>query len=780
MLHGGKPIQFADAVSLSINGKDRVLSLGAEPKIDGPINKLPSLKLGGNLVKSGGSQVLASFDADSGFAYLLPQGTPKTAPNDPAGIWKTAVIAYKKSASDKTPTAVSMEEFVAYIADGPEGLAKFCMDERALEFAGGQGKGFAMQIDLLAAAVTAFGANPAMAPLAKYVEEAMRSRFDRFERGVAGVDVLNQALRFAELSSRIYPKVAGQEKLRQALRERKLWLDRKVAVLRAFAVAAQWDAYLLGYRDFEVYQGSFPDLAERQVEALKQSLRLHQAAGRERSSGGEYRAAVREFRLANARLPGDSGLQKELAVAWTEYSRRAAVDRQPQRKQLSVGQREAINQALHFATRYKEQNNLDDALKSVTEAEAIDPNALPVLLKKAEVLGARKEIGRALAVLDEYDQWAVDDERPPALQLRNELMFQLTNTLREARVQVEKAWNEMAFNRVLQVSLLGLRAKDDDPDLLYYAGMAGLVTRQPQEGRAALTRYLEVSNTLKADSAQRRRVRQVLSAASRPPAAPAGQGEPNWLSGAKLPATVYYDPVSAAFQPRIDHIEASNKMKESFEWNGAKLLSITPSFEKAEHATGEVQMVFSYDNRVPQVAVVAEASSVPAPSRDPDEALRNASIMLFNHPAVDPVVVERLTGRNLAQGIAGNRFFNPFVWEKVHYFQFTYDDAGRVAKARELNGRRGKPAGLLLEFEWIGQQLAGIRGFQLSGGDESKRSQIYERRMQYQDDRLVGEEIRGEGKTSRIKYIYSGDRLASANCEKDPSLDGRSRVVSFR
>jgi hypothetical protein len=237
---------------------------------------------------------------------------------------------------------------------------------------------------------------------------------------------------------------------------------------------------------------------------------------------------------------------------------------------------------------------------------------------------------------------------------------------------------------------------------------------------------------------------------------------------------------SDLFQPRIERIDASNKLKVSFEWADGKLKSITPAFEKNEHVTGELKIAFAYEDRVPQVSLAVEDAAPPAPSKDPDEALRNASLVVLNNPAVDPVAVERLTGRNLTQGIAGNRFFHPFVWDRIHYFQFTYDDAGRVAKARELTGKRGKPADLLLEFDWNGQQLAAVTGYQLSGGDENKRSQIYERHMQYQGDLLVGEEIRGEGKTARIKYTYSGERLASANCEKDPMLDGRSRVVSFR
>ena len=44
--------------------------------------------------------------------------------------------------------------------------------------------------------------------------------------------------------------------------------------------------------------------------------------------------------------------------------------------------------------------------------------------------------------------------------------------------------------------------------------------------------------------------------------------------------------------------------------------------------------------------------------------------------------MQRVTGKNVALGIAFNRFFNPFVWEKVYYFRLTYDEQGRVGAAR--------------------------------------------------------------------------------------------------
>jgi hypothetical protein len=51
--------------------------------------------------------------------------------------------------------------------------------------------------------------------------------------------------------------------------------------------------------------------------------------------------------------------------------------------------------------------------------------------------------------------------------------------------------------------------------------------------------------------------------------------------------------------------------------------------------------------------------------------------------------------------------------------------------------------------------------------------------MQYDGGRLISEEIQGEGKSSHIKYVYKANRLVSANCDHDASVDGRSRQVFF-
>ena len=83
----------------------------------------------------------------------------------------------------------------------------------------------------------------------------------------------------------------------------------------------------------------------------------------------------------------------------------------------------------------------------------------------------------------------------------------------------------------------------------------------------------------------------------------------------------------------------------------------------------------------------------------------------------------------------------------------------------------------MLEFDWDGSTLTAIRGYQ---GAANQRRQTYERSMEYQDGRLVSEQIQSQGKTWRIKYNYNGGSLVSAVCDRDPSLDDRSRQVTFR
>lgn len=765
--------QFADAASVLVNGKDKVLNLGADPKLGS--SKPVSAHLGGTLFLDADSRVVASYE-DGALEYLLPEGLPKNGPGDAAAAWKSARIAYKKAANDKTPTEIGAGEFVAFLPEGPPQLTRAATDRRALELIGGKAKTFDTQLQFIAAVVKARPSDQAIAPLENFVLQAMQQRYDRFETGTAGLDVLREALLFSQLSANLYPKQPDQVKMRDALATRKGWLDRKEAVLKAFAAVQDWDDVLVGDREFERYQHAFPEMASLHGEALKQSLALHRQAGEERLAESDFATAHREFTLASQRQPSDKILQQRVLMAWTDYSRRVADDSIGSRKQLSSGEREAMNQDLRFASGYKEQNKLDLALKSVLEAETIDSDSLAVLLKKGEILGAMGQFNQALEALARYDLRAVDEERAPASSLRSDLLFKRISSVEDIKVQLRSTWTAGDFHKMRDTAVRGLTAKDDDPELLYQAGMASLAIRNVQDGKTYFAKYLDVSNTLDADQEQRIRVRTALANLG---ATPAGgtNGAANWMSGMKLPNDVLYCPVSLAFQARVDHIEASNKMRVTYNWDGDRLRSIIPTFDKAEHATGEKTIAFAYDAGSGAVNAVDYGNARNLASSDLDELYKHSTPLLSNNAYVDPIAIQRLTGKDVAIGISGNKYFEPFVWDRIHYFRFTYDSRGRVALAREIADPSAAPGDSSLEFDWDGWQLTAIRGYRGLG---NQRRQVYERTMEYQDGRLVAEQTQSQGKSWRIKYNYTGGKLASANCDRDPSLDDRSRQVAFR
>ncbi len=220
-------------------------------------------------------------------------------------------------------------------------------------------------------------------------------------------------------------------------------------------------------------------------------------------------------------------------------------------------------------------------------------------------------------------------------------------------------------------------------------------------------------------------------------------------------------------------------MRVGFEWDGEKLKSITPAFEKPENNTGEKKISFAYDDKSGQVWSVAyDNEAKPPATSDPDEMLKQSSLVLQNSVWVDPIAVQKLTGSNITLGVAGNSWFLPFVWDRIHYFKFTYDENGRVTTARELADRSGAPLNTMLEFRWDGPQLISITGYQMAG--DKRGGKIYERSMNYQSGRLADEAIEVPGKSSKIIYTYQGGKLVSAKCDKDLTLDGRNRNVFFR
>ncbi len=160
-----KGIQFSEALSLTVNGKDKVLNAGAEPRLDGPIGKLPSIKLeGGSLLKDKNTGALVLI-MDGAATYVVPEGLPKNGPASLGAAWAGTSIAYKRSKSDKDPNEVSASEFVAFLPGGLQELATLCTNDQLMALIGGSGKTFPTELTFIEATVKAYPNDPAVAPL---------------------------------------------------------------------------------------------------------------------------------------------------------------------------------------------------------------------------------------------------------------------------------------------------------------------------------------------------------------------------------------------------------------------------------------------------------------------------------------------------------------------------------------------------------------------------------------------------------------------------------------
>lgn len=769
-------VRLTEAYDLEINAKNRVLALPGKPGTAVPGKGLSGVRLGPTMVLDAASGVVGFYARSGELSYLYPDGLPKKPPLPPAQAWQESVITYKMAPNEKSRAQLPAREFVAFLAGGLEELADFCSDERALWVVAAD-RSFPFRIELTARAVKVYGTAGPMARVEQEILAAMESRLARFEKGDGSVTALREGLQFAELSAAAFPDNPAHAAVRRRLAERKTWLERRVAVLRALAAGEQWDSFLLAYREFERHQSGYPELAAMLRKALQSSLELHWKKGKDLLARGSSRRAVEELRLAVSRRPSDAVLQKELAIAWAEYSRQAAAAARAKRRNLSPGEREALQQSLHFASRFREQNRLDEAMKSVLEAERIDPAALPVLLAKAEVLAARQEISAALAVLDQFDLHAVDEERAPGSKLRNELLFTLRAGLDDLRRRTEAAWQAGRYHEALALARRGLLADPQSPDFLYYGGLASLITRNREQGVDLLQRYLASSFHLDGDMSQRSSVFALLGEPAPNPTAP--DGPSNWFSGAGVPEGALYCPLSLAFQGRIQKIEASGGMTVRFSWDGSRLTSVQPGFEKPEQNSGEPVFSFAYQAGIPHVISVRAGAPAPALPADPDALLAQANVLLPNNPFFDLAMIRRLTGRTAAVTVAPNRYFHPFVWQEPVAFQMEYDDQGRAILAREIQGggTSSRPP-VVVSFAWDGFRLTAVRVLQ-AGQPRSSPAVVYERTLRYPQGRLAAEEIRSGGKSSMIRYVWKGDTLVSAECEKDETLDGRSRKVVF-
>ena len=611
---------------------------------------------------------------------------------------------------------------------------------------------------------------------------------------------------FGGLASKAFADDKGMVDLDKQILAKIDFVEKRKALLRSLAIAADWDAFLAVFQDFDNYQWSFPDLMALRQQAIEESARLHalrakafdqrgdfaaiKEDGKERSLGDfdAYQAAIKEASFSQQRDPENSEIKdlvdgEKLKASKIEAARAVVTHKGVE---PNTQEERRFKQAIQFADLDIRDKKFTNAEQDLADAKRLDKDAPEVVLGTAKLYAARGELADALPLLDQYDKMVtVKADLDKGVDVRNEVEHDLRSRKESAKQEIDNLIKEGDYTKLDGRLKEDLRMDPNDPDFLYNAGVVAGVLRQTDRARDLLNKYLERSDSLVVDPKKSDRAVRVRNALA--PAAPKGAGAPNWMSGRPLAAGVYYCPESLAYQLPIDSV-AGDKIHMNFRWDKNHLESITTTFEDqlkgprtyrsllgenpAAAALPNDKLGNFYFRYVSPEGPLLEASTdAPAQGAAPPafqvkvakdkagyhlvDAANAPMLALWSSTYVDTQVLNFL-GSRVATTVAGNSYFDPFLWDGLHYFTLRYDNQGRVDSAQEWN------ADNLVRFTWDGDKLKEIRAYH-----EGNPTPYYRRALTYAGGQMQSEDFTLDGHTGKIRYVYENKVLQKIEIDQD-------------
>ena len=693
-------------------------------------------------------------------------------------LWSSAKIIVQKDRNSKSAAPVNSGELYAILVspDRNEALATLLADEA--NFKGVGEKDGDAAFNEWAAAVIALAPSISGAPAAKVQQKfltEMQSAEQQLSAGIARRIVLDRALKYVDVSLRAFPRDERQEKARAALLERKASLDRRIAILRAFSVASMWDEFLEKYGDFERWENSYDDLKKVREGATEASANYHLDQGRRLEKEKQYTLALAELQVAKQRRPGDAAII-ELIDAVKLREARAYADSVKRVEDRNSDQYRQVRSYLLRADQYIGAGQLDEAERNIASAVRVDKDSPMILLSRAKLDAARKQFLKALETVDQYDRRVTAaEDRDNGQDLRAKIEFDLAQARKNLREGIADSKAKGDYLTASAKAEEGLAIDGNDLEFLLEAAVGRAILRKNAEAVKLLETYRQVAQARGADPKKREAAYEMTPKIQE--SIPEPEGAPNWFSGYKSPAGVFYCPISLMTNARPAEVRGSRKQTSVFNWGKDGLSDVrVTSEQQGERSLSAYFEYFGAGKGVRRVATEAlndaqQGAAMPRLTpKGPIGAGKGVYTALLNHPGGDPVMIEKLTGKRVGAIVAGNPYFHPFIWDGVHSFSVEYDKEGRVKSAQQILGEDQKGTAHAFEFRWEGRRLTEIA--ERGTGD-------YRRTMTYAGGKLMSETIAFRGKTSKIEYKYKGDQLVEASCGDDP-VDGRSRQVTFR
>jgi hypothetical protein len=629
--------------------------------------------------------------------------------------------------------------------------------------------------------VASFPSSPATKVFRDSLERRISGALARFEEGGGYSDFL-AARRFSELARQSFPGDAPLLALDDRMTDRIKFIADRPKLLRSLAALGDWDTLLEKYQEFERYESSFPEMQALHQEALEESARMHARRARAFEQRSDYDHASHEASAALVRDPSNREIRKLLGDEKLLASQGEAQSNASRRRILPKGLPAEVRfgNAINYADRAIADKDFKKAQDSIQDAEHENPGAPEIILERAKLLAAQSRNSEALPLLDQYDRLVVDPgEREKGYNVRRQVLYDLDKLKDSTRQQIAALLKDGQYSKLDELLRGALKLDGEDPDFLYQAGVTAAILRDDERAKTVLNEFLAHSNAIGVDPKLRDRARRILAIAQQPKALAHKVDAP------------YYDPLSLAFQIPIDNV-AGNKVHMTFNWANGRLESIRTTFDDDKGALAYRALVVA--GAADSGAVSAASSADPGnfffeyhptgalrevlPKKSPPEAAKPYSVhvahddkgrpilidddkhpevVLPDHPYVDPAVLAVVEGAPVTSVVAGNSFFNPFLWDGVHAFTVQYDRQGRAESAQEWN------ADNLVRFTWDGNQLVAVRAYR-KGSD----TPYYQRNITYSGSTIASEDYSVNGRNGKIKYIYTnGKNLQQIKIENE-------------
>lgn len=642
-----------------------------------------------------------------------------------------------------------------------------------------------LNLDEQLAAMKGFAASFPGSPALKEFRDSLESRITRALRALEDGGPYAEfapTRRFSELARQLFPGDAPFVELDERVAGRIQFITERQKLIRSLAELRDWDTLLEKYQDFDRYEGSFPEMQALRQEALQESARAHSLRARAFEQRADYARALKEANAALARDPYNREIRKlaaDEALLSSQVEAQANASRQ---KILPKGLPADIRfgNAITAADRAIADKDFKKAQSFIQDADRENSGAPEVVLMGAKLLAAQGRYSEALPLLDQFDRTATASaEREKGYEVRRQVVYELDKNQDALRARISGLWKDGLYTQVDEALRGALKLDSNDPVFLYESGAAAAVLRDKSRAAATLAQFLSHANAIGVDPAQRERARRILAVLKdeSPPAPRATAG-------------LIYDPQSLAFLTPLDSV-ATSHVRMTFNWANERLDSIRTVFDDDRGAqlyrslvvagaadsgalaasTGADQGNFFFEYH-PNGALREVLPKMPpaAPAKPynvhvfRDEKGRvellddeqRPEVVLPDHPYVDPAVLAVIEGAPVTAIVAGNSFFDPFLWNGIHMFTVRYDRQGRAESAEEWN------ADNMVRFRWDGLQLASIQAYH-SNSD----TPYYQRAITYAGPNASAEDFSVNGRPGRIRYTYANGKLQQIRIEQD-------------